>query len=61
MGKQTLTEKFYLWLSWKLPRLLIYYCGVRLIANATTCDEGKYQTFDEINIMDMLARWKVKE
>ena len=29
-------EKFMLWFVWKLPRRLVYWCFIRVVANATT-------------------------
>ena len=48
-------EKFTLWLVWKLPRYLVKWCSVRLIAHATT---GKYGStiVPELSAMDALKR-----
>jgi len=45
------------WLSWKLPKRLIYFCAIRLMANATT---GSYsdQIVPELKAMDALKRWE---
>ena len=50
-------EKLWLWFIWKLPRKLIYWSSIRLMANATT---GEYssQEVSKINIIDALSRWE---
>lgn len=30
-----MVEKFWLWLAWHLPRRLVYWSAIRLIAHAT--------------------------
>ncbi|MBU2527689.1 MAG: hypothetical protein KKC03_13920 [Bacteroidetes bacterium] len=51
------SEKFYLWFVWKLPRKIVYWCAIRLIANAT---QGKWgtQIVPELKAMDALKRWE---
>lgn len=53
---RTMKEKFYLWFVWKLPKELIKWATIRLIANATT---GKYGNtiVPELKAMDALDRW----
>lgn len=48
--------KLWMWLAWKLPRGLAYWCAVRVISRATT---GKYssQIVPELSAMDALKRW----
>ena len=43
-------------LAWGLPRELVYWCAIRLAANATT---GKYSAtvVPELSMMDALQRW----
>jgi len=50
-------EKFWLWLAYRLPRPLVMWASVRLIANATT---GQYsnQVVPELKAMDALQRWE---
>jgi hypothetical protein len=43
---------------WKLPKRLVLWCAIRVIANATT---GQYsnQIVPELTAMDALDRWAV--
>lgn len=45
------------WIVWKLPKKIIYWSSIRLIAHATT---GKYsnQVVPELTAMDALGRWE---
>lgn len=45
---------------WKLPRKLVMWCAIRVIANATT---GKYsnQIVPELTAMDAIARWEKQD
>lgn len=49
-------EKALLALVWRLPRTLVYWCAIRLMAHATT---GKYGADDPttLNVMEALKRW----
>ena len=49
-------EKFFFWLAWKLPRRLVYWCAIRLIARATTGDWG-HTIVPELTAMGALRRW----
>lgn len=49
-------EKFYMWITWKLPKKLVYWCAVRLMAWATQGQWGNESPSD-VNIMDALERW----
>ena len=44
-------------LAWLLPRRLVYWCAIRIMANATT---GKYgnQDVPALTAMDALQRWE---
>lgn len=44
---------------WKLPYRLVYWCAIRVIADATT---GKYKHTDvtELQAMEALKRWELK-
>ncbi len=48
--------KFWMWLAMKLPKKMIYFCAMRLIADATT---GEYSTtiVSELGAMDALERF----
>lgn len=50
-------EFFWLWLANRLPRQLVYWCGIRMIVHATT---GKYgnQVVPELYAMAILDRWE---
>lgn len=50
-------EKIYIKLAWMLPRRLVMWAAIRLIAHATT---GKYGsvTVPEVTAMDALKRWE---
>jgi len=50
-------EKFYKWLAWKLPRKLVMWCAIRLIANAT---QGiwKNQIVPKLTAMEAMKRWE---
>ena len=49
-------EKLYIWLAHKLPHQLVYWCGIRLAAHATS---GVYssQIAPDLTLMDALRRW----
>jgi len=49
-------ERVWFWLSGRSPRRLIYFCGIRLAAHATT---GHYSdtVVPELTIMEALERW----
>jgi len=50
-------EKIAMWFAWKAPRWLVYWCSLRLIANAT---QGEYsnQEVPALLAMDALQRWR---
>ena len=52
--------RFYQWLSYHLPRELVYFCCIRMAAYATT---GKYQDqiVPELTWDQMCRRWDEKE
>lgn len=52
-------ERLRLWFVWKLPRGLVYWCAIRLIANATTGNHGS-QIVPELTAMDALKRWEAE-
>jgi hypothetical protein len=49
-------NNFYKWLAWKLPKSLVKWVFLRVVANAST---GKYSSQDvpELKAMDALQRW----
>jgi hypothetical protein len=53
---EKLSEKFWMKLAWALPRKLVMWSSIRLIAHATT---GKYGStvVPELSAMDAVKRW----
>ena len=51
-------EKLQMWLAWKLPKWLVMWASVRLMANAT---QGDYSgvIVPELTALDALKRWEV--
>lgn len=49
-------DKIWIWLVWKLPKKLIMWAAVRLMAHATT---GQYSktVVPELSITEALKRW----
>ena len=49
-------DRFWLWFAWKLPRKLVYWASIRLIAHGTS---GKFSKtiVPELTAMDALDRW----
>jgi hypothetical protein len=52
-----LPEKTWIWIAWRLPKPLVMWCAIRLMAHATT---GKYggEEVGAVSIMDALERWE---
>jgi hypothetical protein len=50
-------EKVWQWLAWHLPKVLVYWASIRLMANATM---GKYSSQDvtRLNAITALERWE---
>lgn len=49
-------EKITMFIAWHLPKPLVMWCAIRVIAYAT---QGKYsnQVVPELSAMDALQRW----
>jgi len=49
-------EKICIWIAWRLPKQIVYWCAIRVGANAT---QGKYsnQVVPDLAMMDALKRW----
>lgn len=49
-------DKLMMAIAWAMPRWLVYWCAIRLMAHATT---GKYghEFTDRVTILDALKRW----
>ncbi len=58
MSGQVIKQRVIMSIVWHLPRWLIYWCAIRLIADATT---GKYsnQITPELTALDALRRWEI--
>jgi len=56
----TIKEKLLVWLAYKTPRKLAYWCAVRVLANATT---GKYSNtvVGDLDALKALQRWEEKK
>lgn len=52
-------EKLWVWIAWHLPRQLVLWCAVRLMAHATTGQYGS-QEIGTVSILDALNRWDAK-
>lgn len=52
-------EKFWFWLAYKLPKPLVYFASIKLIAHATT---GKFSNTEvpKLTAMEALNRWEYK-
>jgi len=52
-----MTDRIALWVANHMPRWLVYWCTIRLVAHATT---GRYgaQIVPELTALDALARWE---
>lgn len=48
--------KLAMFVAWHIPRWLVYWCSIRLMAHATTGQWGHVIT-PETTIMDALKRW----
>lgn len=51
-----MSDKIMLKLAWLMPRKLVYWCAIRVGANAT---QGEYsnQVVPDLNFIDALKRW----
>lgn len=49
-------DKLYKWIAFKLPRCLVEWCGIRIVAYATT---GEYssQVVPDLKAMEAMQRW----
>lgn len=55
--EEEMMNKFYLWLAYRLPRRLVYWASIRLMAHAT---QGQWSTqiVPDLSAMDALQRWE---
>ncbi len=54
--KRVISEKIWIFIAWCLPRKLVMWASIRLIAHAT---QGKYGStiVPELSAMDAVKRW----
>ncbi len=50
-------DTFLCWLAYKLPKKLVYFCVIRVFANATTGKYGK-QMVSELTFIEAINRWE---
>lgn len=52
-------EKIVMWVAWHMPKGIVYWCSIRLIAHAT---QGKYGDTEvpSLAAMEALQRWPEK-
>lgn len=50
-------EKLQMWFAWRLPKWLVKWAAVRLMAHATTGEYGS-TVVPELTAMDALKRWE---
>ena len=55
--KARLTERFWLWLAWALPRKLVYFAGIRLWSNATT-EQWSHIAVPDVMMDEAIQRWE---
>lgn len=57
MSKERAVEKLCIWVAWRLPKALVMWCALRVIAYAT---QGQYgnTVVPDLTAMDALKRWE---
>ena len=50
--------EFYRWLSYRLPKRLVYFCFINFIGFCTTHGEGTSMTPDEITFSKAIKIWE---
>jgi hypothetical protein len=51
-----MVESIWIWLAWRLPKPLVYWCAIRVGAHATQ-DQYSDQEVPALMFMDALKRW----
>ena len=51
-----MSDKLWMWIAWKMPKKLVYFCTVRAGAHATT-GEHSSQVVPELEFIETLKRW----
>jgi len=54
-------DAFYMWLAYKLPKNLVYFCTIRVWAHATTCPSGRNEIVGETTVDIALRRWEKEQ
>ena len=49
-------DKIAMWIAWKLPKRVVYWCAIRVTAHATTGDYS-HQIVPDLTAMDAVQRW----
>lgn len=52
-----LPEKMWFWLAWRLPKKLVYFAAIRLVAFATQGEYGN-TIVPELPAMEAVRRWE---
>ena len=52
-------DNIWTFIAWRLPKRLVYWCAIRVMANATH-GEWSSQVVPELEAMDALKRWETK-
>lgn len=50
-------ERVCVWIAWRMPRQLVMWAAIRLMAHATTGKNGS-RVPDRVSIMDALRSWE---
>lgn len=55
-----MTERIWVWLAWRLPRGLVYWCAIRLI---TAAYGGKYadRVMGTLTTGEVIGAWRGEE
>ena len=54
-----MSERFWTWLAWHLPKPLVYWATIRCGVHATT-GRWSHQEVPATTLPDMLQRWRYK-
>lgn len=49
-------ERLHLWVAWRVPRWLAYWCAIRVMS-AATVGEHRNQVGPDLTCLDALDRW----
>ena len=52
-----MSDKIWMWIAWHLPKNLVKWCAVRLMAHATT-GQYSYVLTTKTTIIEALQRWE---